>query len=135
MHLFVLVVIALLQSSSLLSTPLPCFGYLQQNYFSYNLVAQALSLNNIDQPYWVPIYNSLQAHSRELPARYEQKTAGIPSASLTIDIARQKIIDSLYEIFVISCLENQIKIPTLLERMFKYIMIQNTYMVESCFAR
>ena len=133
MYKFFLLMICM-ACSWLEAAPLPCFDAIEKDFFSYDVVAQACSLNLIYQPYWVPVYKTLKANSKQLKNRYEQKLSRIVTTpNLTIETSKQLIFESLYEIFVLSCLENRLNNdPLVFASMFRYIATQHNYMVNNC---
>src|ERR1700730_12721094 len=55
--------------------PIPCVKELELHFFPEHLVSQALSLYNVRQELWLPIYQSLKSRTFEVPERMNMRTS------------------------------------------------------------
>lgn len=84
--------------------PIPCFLDLEIHFFTEPIVYQGLSLYNIRQELWVPIYVRLKQKSLEVPERVKRRTAYMVPNPLEYPMRRAvaaKILkEVLFEVFM-----------------------------------
>lgn len=133
----------ILLCSSRLSAQLPaCFNQIEQNFFSYQVVAQAFSNSNIAQAHWSVLYTQLQQNARYVPMMVEQTAARMSPNPLNPYqplLAGELLKRVLYKVFFDTMYANRAIITNRyinesdINQMFIFIRSQQSYLLSGCF--
>lgn len=120
----------------------PCFSQVEQNFFNYDVVAQAFSNNGIPQSAWPVLYAQIQQNVRYVPVMVEQTAARMSPNPLNPYqplLAGELLKRVLYKIFFDTMFANRNIVTDRqihesdIRQMFLYIRSRQTLLLSSCF--
>lgn len=122
---------------SVTQDPVPCFKYLQVNFFQENIVSQALSLYNIPQGLWAPISQTLKTKSYQVPERMRKITARMVPNPIeypmqlgpTAELLKEVLKDVFYETMT----KYQVNERPTADFIFDYIFTKQLPKYANCF--
>lgn len=116
--------------------PIPCVLDLETNFFIPVVVEQGLSLYQVRQELWIPIVQSLQKKSLDVPMRMKKRTAFMVPNPIEFPMQRfqtAKILkDVLFEVFAESMKEYDV-IGAPINLVFQYIFSKQLPSYIRCF--
>ncbi|MDP1879785.1 MAG: hypothetical protein Q8K60_02450 [Parachlamydiaceae bacterium] len=138
--LFIVVIICPFKISALPSVardPVPCLHDLEVNFFSAELVNQALSLYGIRQELWAPVSNRLIGKSLEIPRLMKIKTAYMVPNPIEYPMNRaataKLLKEALLQVFTENMLFYGINQQPTSDFIFDYIFTKQMPLFVRCF--
>lgn len=138
--LFIVIVMSPIKTYSLPSVaqdPVPCLKDLELNFFSPDLVNQALSLYGIRQELWAPVSNRLIGKSREIPHLMKIKTAYMVPNPIEYPMnkaaAAKLLKEALHQVFTENMIFYEINQQPTSDFIFDYIFSKQMPLFVRCF--
>lgn len=113
-----------------------CFRAIETTFFSYEILAQAMSLHHVDPSQWEPIYQKLQERSQHVPQAVRSKVANDIISPLEYPFNAKEAVkimyQVLYEMFTQVLREVNITNESDYKGMFSYIRRHQAEKIKSC---
>lgn len=75
-----------------------CFREIETTFFSYDVLAQALSLHHVDPSQWEPIYQKLQERSKQVPEAVRSRVANDIKSPLDYPFNAKEAVKIMYQV-------------------------------------
>jgi hypothetical protein len=115
--------------------PPGCLHDIETHFFTFSLVAQALSTHKITQDRWGLIYRQLEARSAVVPTLMQQRAKQLlpnPLQPYQPEAAAALLRAILFEIFEQTMRANYINDPYAIQSMFNYIRVNQASLLRPC---
>lgn len=113
-----------------------CFKDLQTNFFSYDAVAQALSMHYTQQGQWQLYYTAIKDRAKYVPDILKARAAKMDPNPLEhpfqAKAAEELLEQVLYDVFYDAMIYNGYTNQSSIRDMFHYIRQQNAYRIQQC---
>lgn len=135
--------LAMILTHTYLGAQLPsCFNNVEREFFSYPVVAQAFSNNNIQQAYWPVLYQQLQQNAGYVPAIVEQTAQRMNPNPLNpfqplaaADLLKTVLFRIFHDTMIVnqSIDTNRIIHESDINQMFRFIRAKQNRLLTTCF--
>lgn len=113
-----------------------CFKEISSDFFSYDILVQALSLTLVPQSQWQLIYSALKIAVKQVPEtvknRANQMNPNPLENPFQPNAADELLTEALLEVFTNVMIANNITNPNNIRNMFSYIREQQDFRIQRC---
>lgn len=119
-----------------------CYKRLERYFFKEIYLYEALSLHNVYQSNWKPIYNELESYMREAPNMIKERARAMDNNPLEHpfqpEAAKKLLFDTLFDIFQKVLLDWSVNAENVINQndireMFEYIKNKQQDQIDLCF--
>lgn len=114
----------------------PCMRELEIDFFKIELLSQALSLYDVPQGQWTPIYQDLISRSQTVPYRVREKAKAYEKNPLDFPFngeeAKKLLRQSLEEVFIEVLEDNDVSDRGAIVEMFNFLYQHHLPTINDC---